>query len=1556
MVWVSWFDVVKWCNAKSEEEGLTPCYYTDTAQTIVYRTGSGIDPTVKWAANGYRLPTEAEWEKAARGGLVGQRFPWGNTINTSQANYYSEPGTYTYDLGPTTGGNPTYNDDVRPWTSPVGVFPTNGYGLYDMAGNVSEWCWDYYALDYSSSLGRDPRGPASSSWGRVFRGGAWCFSAYGSRCSCRDYFNAASSYEGIGFRLALAATIATADSPSITVDTRSNVTAYFTSATTILVTAAGYTATGKTVDISLGFAPATGTNLTVVNNTGLDFITGRFANLAQGQAVDLVYGTTTYQFVANYYGGTGNDLVLQWANTKTYAWGSNQYGQLGNASNTDSPVPVTEDLSGKTVMSVVAGESHSLALCSDGTVASWGWNWAGQLGNGSTTDSNVPVAVDTTGVLSGKTAVAVAAGSYHSLALCSDGTVAAWGYNYFGQLGNGTTTDSSVPVAVDTTGVLSGKTVVAVAAGNSHSLALCSDGTVAAWGYNHHGQLGNGSSTDSNVPVAVDTTGVLSGKTVVAVAAGVEHSVALCSDGTLAAWGSNYFGELGIGSPDYDLHSVPVAVDTTGVLSGRTVVAVAAGSYHSLALCSDGTVAAWGYNYFGQLGNDTTSSSGVPVAVDTAGVLSGKTVAAVTAGYLHSMALCADGTVATWGRNNYGQLGNNSTTDSSVPVAVSMSSIGSGGEFVALASGCGANHSLAITALPLSGNSDLSSLTLGAGTLSPEFATSITSYTAGVANAVTSVTVTPTVADPTATVKVNGAEVASGTTSADTSLSVGTNTITVLVTAQNGTTTTYTVTVTRSDRVTAHFTSATAVPVTAAGYTTAGNPVDISLGFAPATGTNLTVVNNTGLGFITGQFSNLSQGQLVLLAYNNVTYKFVANYFGGTGNDLVLQWADTQAYAWGYNQYGQLGNHLATNSSSPVTVTATGALLGKTLTAVAAGAMHSLALCSDGTVTAWGFNYLGQLGNGSTINSGDPVAVATTGVLSGKTVVAVAAGTWHSLALCSDGTVAAFGRNSSGQLGNGSTTDSSVPVTVDTTGVLSGKTVVTVAAGYQHSLVLCSDGTLAAWGSNYVGELGIGSSDFNVYSVPVAVDTTGVLSGKTAVAVAAGAAHSVALCSDGTLAAWGSNSYGQLGNNTTIRSSAPTAVTTTGVLSGKVVVGVAAGQGHSMALCSDGTVAAWGDNYYGQLGNNSTNASSVPVAVSTPSVGSGGKFVALAAGCFANHSLAITALPLSGNSDLSSLTLGAGTLSPEFAASTTSYTASVTNAVTSLTVTPTVADPTATVQVNGADVTSGSSSAAIPLSVGTNTITVLVTAQDGTTTSTYTVIVTRAPSAVSTLSGLVPSSGTLSPSFATATTSYTASATNVATSITVMPTVTDATATVTVNGTTVASGTHSAAIPLAVGTNTITVLVTAQDGTTTSTYAITLDNSPYGVWKSGRFAGTSDLSNPALSGDTATPAHDGITNLMKYALTLDPMSCGTGGLPIASPQNGYLTLTYRQNKSATDVTYSAQSADSLDSNSWVPATTVLSQTDEGTYWLVTVRDTVPLAAHPHRFMRLRVTH
>ncbi len=397
-----------------------------------------------------------------------------------------------------------------------------------------------------------------------------------------------------------------------------------------------------------------------------------------------------------------------------WAWGYNIKGQLGNNSTANSNVPVQINSALATAVGISNGYEHSIALESDGSVWTWGWDLYGQLGNGhdgEVYNSKIPVKISG---LSGM--IEVAAGGYHSMALAGGGTVKAWGFNNYGQLGDASTTQRDSPVSVSS---LSG--VTAIACGGYHSLAMKSNGTVWGWGNGSYGQVGNGANDISDsTPVQVSN---LTGVT--AIAAGFYHSLALKSNGTVWAWGRNNYGQLGDGltGEGYD-SNVPVQVvgPTSGTyLTG--IIAIAAGGTgnvgegsHSLALRSDGTVWAWGWNYYGQLGDGysgASSDSNIPVQV------SGLTgIEAIAAGGWHSLAITNTGSVKAWGYNGYGELGNGGNTDSDVPVLVStingMTHIAAGG-YHSLAISCTVPGAPTITSATGDCNGVTLSWTAGSG-------------------------------------------------------------------------------------------------------------------------------------------------------------------------------------------------------------------------------------------------------------------------------------------------------------------------------------------------------------------------------------------------------------------------------------------------------------------------------------------------------------------------------------------------------------------------------------------------------------------------------------------------------------------------------------------------------------------------------------------------------------------------------------------------------------------------------------------------------------------------
>jgi alpha-tubulin suppressor-like RCC1 family protein len=317
-----------------------------------------------------------------------------------------------------------------------------------------------------------------------------------------------------------------------------------------------------------------------------------------------------------------------------------------------NPPPVQKQIS--------AGGNHTCALLSSGSVKCWGDGNIGQLGNGTNTTSHIPVQVS--GLTSG--VIAISASISHTCALLSSGSVKCWGSNTYGQLGNGTTTGSNVPVQVS--GLTSG--VSAISSGAYHSCALLSSGSVKCWGDNNTGQLGNGTTTNSNTPVPV--SGLTLG--VSAISAGYHHTCALVNVTTVSGgitvnnvgakcWGSNTFGELGNGN------NVPSSSpeQVSGLTSG--VSGISAGNDYTCALLSSGSMKCWGKNGAGNLGNGTYTSSNIPVQVS--GLTSG--VIAISAGGQHTCAVVGAGSAKCWGNNEYGNLGNGTTTGSNIPVQVS---------------------------------------------------------------------------------------------------------------------------------------------------------------------------------------------------------------------------------------------------------------------------------------------------------------------------------------------------------------------------------------------------------------------------------------------------------------------------------------------------------------------------------------------------------------------------------------------------------------------------------------------------------------------------------------------------------------------------------------------------------------------------------------------------------------------------------------------------------------------------------------------------------------------
>ena len=753
---------------------------------------------------------------------------------------------------------------------------------------------------------------------------------------------------------------------------------------------------------------------------------------------------------------------------------------------------------------IAGGNTHSVMLKDDGTVWAWGDNYWRQLGDFSDTNKSTPVQVLVSETVPLSGVISVAAGYQHSLALKEDGTVWAWGYNDKGQIGNSTSFNRAIQVLRgegpgDTTYL---EDVTAIAAGGKHSLAVV-DGEVYAWGLNEVGQLGDGTTTNSSEPVKVN------GLTdVVMVAAGYAFSLALTGDGKVWAWGQDSIGQLGDGDDGPGKYkSAPVQVKNADDSALDNVISIAAGHAFSLALKADGTVWGWGDNQYRQLGNELFETSKAVQAKNADGSPF-TDVTEIAAGEFHSLALKNDGTVWAWGYGIYGQLGDGDSgpgTNKSTPAQV-KDVTGDGHLTGVTAIAAGGNHSFAL--------------------IGDELRTWGSNYEGQLGDGCILMSNTP--------VRVVGL------TGTVTAISIGFRHSLIVMDGE----------------------------VWAWGrneYGQLGNGVSGSGWYGTDQATPVRVVGLT---------------DVIAVA-------------AGDEHSLALK-SDGTVWAWGNNNIGQLGDGTPSKEkSTPVQVVGLSDVI-----AIAAGNGHSIALTEDGNVWVWGLNNSGQLGDGTTNNRSTPVQVlkdtdSTVGAgpyLEG--VTAIAAGAIHSMALKDDETVWVWGYNSWG-LGDGTTMMRNIPVQVlkgestSTNDYLEGVTA--IATGDGHSVALTKDGNVWAWGDNQHGQLGVGNySNSPLKDTPVRV--TGLTG--TVTAIAAGGNNSAVLIGDDVWA-WGDSSFGQLGTG----GGAIRNVTPVKVAGLDAVTATAPGQRYSAALTGDGKVWTLGWNMYGQLGDGRVLYSGIPLAI-----------------------------------------------------------------------------------------------------------------------------------------------------------------------------------------------------------------------------------------------------------------------------------------------------------------------------------------------------------------------
>ena len=834
---------------------------------------------------------------------------------------------------------------------------------------------------------------------------------------------------------------------------------------------------------------------------------------------------------------------------RIYTWGDNSFGQLGDQTIVDKLVPVDittqfnleED---ERITSITLGDNHSAVLTSNGRIFTWGINDFGQLGNQTIINSNIPVDITAFVDLEPNEVITnISLGRNHTAILTSTGRIFTWGDNTFGQLGNGTQTESLTPIEITSEfDLVIGEMISSLSLGRNHSAALTSTGRIFTWGDNSFGRLGDGTTLSKSRPTEITSQfNLLSGEIIQNVFLGDLHSAALTSIGRLFTWGNNTYGQLGDGTTTH--RAMPTDIKNQFILENDEVILnVSLGANHSSVLTSNNRMFIWGNNIYGQLGDSTTTNKVIPFNLTNQfNLVMGESILEVELGANHSSIITTNGKVFIWGYNEFGQLGDGTISNKSVPIEVEKQvpylsaievydyglttpeylPVNEGYDFIGW-----------YTDIELTDLYDFNTMP----------ATDINLYARWEINQYDINYYIYTNYDPLALITLYPNEVIESVSLGDLHSSA----------------------LTSSGRV---FTW---------GWNVYGQLGDstITNKFAPVD--------------ITNQFV-LYEGETIVSISLGANHSAALTSLG-------------RIFTWGANGYGQLGDSTTTQKNAPTDITNQFNLaIDEFIIDVSLGYAHSSAITSNGRMFTWGWNIYGQLGDGTINDRLSPTEITSQfNLLPDEKMISTSLGTNHSAALTSAGRMFTWGWNFYGQLGDGTTTQINTPIEITHEFTLeTGELIKSISLGDLHSAVLTSTGRLFTWGANSYGQLGDGTNTQR--TTPTEITSNFSLEAEEIIeSISLGSSHSAVLTSLNNIFIWGYNDYGQLGDSSTTHKNLPVNILDAFNLSAnETVSSISLGSNYSSILTSTGYIYTWGANSYGQLGDGTTISKISPNEIAT---------------------------------------------------------------------------------------------------------------------------------------------------------------------------------------------------------------------------------------------------------------------------------------------------------------------------------------------------------------------